>query len=85
MINAANAFIDEVDLTRETEHVSIYVDNHRATTVQPLTSDTAQLRRALPTVTITNNGAGIGEGLPEGIHSVNTDALARPWLSQFRP
>jgi Mg-chelatase subunit ChlD len=82
MIAAAEAFLDEIDLSHETEHVAIVVYNHSATTVQPLTYDTALLRNSLNTVAITESGTGIGNGLLEGSQSLSTNALARPLAYQ---
>jgi len=82
MIDAAHAFLDEIDLTYEIEHVSIVIYNHSATNVQPLTYDTAVLRSALNSVVITESGTGIGEGLLEGTQSLSSDALARPLAFQ---
>jgi len=82
MITAANAFCDEIEQTHETEHVSIIIYNHSATTVQPLTDDVATLRSALDTVAITDSGTGIGEGLLQGSRSLDSDAMARPLAYQ---
>ncbi|MGI9428377.1 MAG: vWA domain-containing protein [Bythopirellula sp.] len=82
MIDAAHAFLDEIDITNETEHVSIVTYNHSAATVHPLTYDTTALRTALNTVAISDSGTGIGEGLLEGTRSLSNDPLARPLAYQ---
>jgi len=82
MLNAAHVFLNEMDLTPETEHVAIIIYNHSAQAVQPLTYDTTLLRNVLNTIAITERGTGIGEGLLKGSYSLSTNALARPLAFQ---
>jgi Mg-chelatase subunit ChlD len=82
MIDAAHAFLDEVDLSYETEHVSLVTYNNKAQRVQELTNSTSVLRTALDSVAINESGTAIGEGLKKGIDSLKGDAMRRPLAYQ---
>lgn len=82
MVDAANAFVDEIEVTYETERVMIVSYNHSATTNQVLTESPLEMRTAINALEITDSGTAIGEGLLQATDDLDTDPLKRPLAQQ---
>lgn len=75
---AVDVFLDEIDLTPQTEHVSIVVYDNSSQKIQELTPSTASCRTAMEPI-VTGGGTAIGLGLEEGINSLLNDTNRRPF------
>lgn len=75
---ALGVFLNEVDRTPQAEHISLTTYSTRSTRDNPLTPDTNQIRRAFAGKR-PNGLTAIGLGLQDGLESLRSDPLRRPF------